>query len=95
MQAYPFLRAAPFCALAGLVLLTACSGEPPPAPGGAAQAAPTVTVLTVQAERVAHETELPGRTSPFLIAEVRPQVTGIILQRNFNEGSEVLADQLL
>ncbi len=95
MQAYPLLRSAPFSALAGVVLLAACSGEPPPAPGGAAQAAPTVTVLTVQAERVAHVTELPGRTTPFLIAEVRPQVTGIVLQRNFDEGSEVQADQLL
>ncbi len=96
MQAYPLLRSASFSALTGVVvLLAACSGEPPPAPGGAAQAAPTVTVLTVQAERVAHETELPGRTTPFLIAEVRPQVTGIVLQRNFDEGSEVQADQLL
>ncbi|HWS03025.1 MAG TPA: efflux RND transporter periplasmic adaptor subunit, partial [Gammaproteobacteria bacterium] len=95
MQAYPLLRSALVSALAGVVLLTACSGEPPPAPDSAAQAAPSVTVLTVQAERVAHETELPGRTTPFLIAEVRPQVTGIVLQRNFDEGSEVQADQLL
>ena len=95
MQTYLLLRAASFSALAGIVLLSACSGEQPPAPGGAAQAAPVVTVLTVQAERVAHETVLPGRTTSFLIAEVRPQVTGIVQQRHFNEGSEVRSDQVL
>ena len=40
-------------------------------------------------------TELPGRTSPYLIAELRPQVTGIVKQRLFKEGSEVKAGQVL
>ncbi len=39
--------------------------------------------------------ELPGRTSPYLIAELRPQVTGILTQRAFTEGSEVKAGQVL
>jgi len=39
--------------------------------------------------------ELPGRTTPSLIAELRPQVTGILTQRAFNEGSEVKAGQVL
>jgi membrane fusion protein (multidrug efflux system) len=39
--------------------------------------------------------ELPGRTSPYLIAEVRPQVSGIIQKRIFTEGSDVKAGQVL
>lgn len=94
MQAHPFLRIAPLGALAGIVLLTACSGEQASAPGGA-QPAPAVTVLTVRTESVSRTTELPGRTAPFLIAEVRPQVSGIVQARQFEEGSEVQAGQVL
>lgn len=98
MQAIHSRRARASITLAGIMLLAAC-GEQAAAPGGpgaqAAQAAPAVTVITVQAERVTRETELPGRTTPFLIAEVRPQVTGIVLERAFEEGSTVRAEQLL
>lgn len=95
MQVILLRRARALVSLAGIVLLAAC-GEQAGAPGGpGAQAAPAVTVLTVQTGRVARETELPGRTTPFLIAEVRPQVTGIVLERMFEEGSAVQAEQLL
>lgn len=95
MQVILLRRARALVSLAGIVLLAAC-GEQAGAPGGpGAQAAPAVTVLTVQTGRVARETELPGRTTPFLIAEVRPQVTGIVLERAFEEGSAVQAEQLL
>ncbi|EBI0102583.1 efflux RND transporter periplasmic adaptor subunit [Salmonella enterica subsp. enterica serovar Typhimurium] len=56
---------------------------------------PEVGVVTVQPEAVALTTELPGRTTPYMIAEVRPQVGGILLKRNFEEGSEVEAGQPL
>ncbi len=56
---------------------------------------PEVGVMTVQPERVAVTTELPGRTSACLVAEVRPQVSGIIQKRLFTEGSDVKAGQLL
>lgn len=80
-------------ALAAACLLTAC-GKPP---GGAPAAAgtPVVGVLTVQPQRVALSTELPGRTVPFLIADVRPQVNGIVKTRNFREGSDVKAGAAL
>jgi membrane fusion protein, multidrug efflux system len=80
-------------ALAAACLLTAC-GKPP---GGAPPAAgtPVVGVLTVQPQRVALSTELPGRTVPFLIADVRPQVNGIVKTRNFREGSDVKAGAAL
>ena len=80
-------------ALAGALLITACGGkDQPPGPGAGA---PAVTVLTLKAESVPVATELPGRTSPYQIAELRPQVTGIVKERLFKEGSEVKAGQVL
>ena len=64
--------------------------------GGPPQAGtPEVGVVTVQPERVMLTTELPGRTSAYLIAEVRPQVGGIIQERLFTEGSDVKAGEVL
>jgi membrane fusion protein (multidrug efflux system) len=83
-------------ALAGALLITACGGkDQPPGPGAGGPGAPAVTVLTLKAESVPVATELPGRTSPYLIAELRPQVTGIVKERLFKEGSEVKAGQVL
>lgn len=56
---------------------------------------PEVAVVTIQPERVALTTELPGRTSAYQVAEVRPQVNGIIQKRFFEEGSDVKAGDLL
>ena len=74
------------------LLLSACGKKqaamPPSGP-------PEVGVVTVQPQRVALTTELAGRTSPYLIAEVRPQVGGIIKKRLFTEGSDVHAGQVL
>jgi len=56
---------------------------------------PEVAVVTVQPEKATLTTELPGRTSAYLVAEVRPQVSGIIQKRLFTEGSEVKAGQVL
>jgi membrane fusion protein (multidrug efflux system) len=83
-------------ALAGAFLLAACGGkDQPPGPGAGGPGAPAVTVLTVRAESVPVTAELPGRTSPYLVAELRPQVTGIVKERLFKEGSEVRAGQVL
>ena len=51
--------------------------------------------MTIQPQQVELTTELPGRTSPYLVAEIRPQVNGIIKKRLFREGSDVKAGQLL
>lgn len=79
--------------LAATLLLSGCgkkkSAAPPPA------GPPEVGVVTVQPQRVALTTELSGRTTAQLIAEVRPQVGGIILKRLFTEGSDVKAGQVL
>ena len=52
---------------------------------------PEVGVVTLKTEPLQITTELPGRTNAFRVAEVRPQVSGIILKRNFTEGSDVIA----
>jgi len=81
--------------LSAAVLLGAC-GKPPGMGGPApAQGTPQVGVVTVQPQRLAMTTELPGRTSPVQIADVRPQVTGLVQSRNFKEGSDVKAGALL
>lgn len=54
-----------------------------------------VGVITVKPQPVNRVVELPGRTAAYRIAEVRPQVSGIIKKRLFTEGNEVKAGQLL
>ncbi|HVO84878.1 MAG TPA: biotin/lipoyl-binding protein, partial [Syntrophobacteria bacterium] len=56
---------------------------------------PEVATVTIEPQRLGLTTELPGRTSAYLIAEIRPQVNGIIQKRLFQEGSDVKAGQLL
>jgi membrane fusion protein (multidrug efflux system) len=75
-------------------LLLAGCGKPKsagPPPGGP----PEVGVMTVQPQRAAVTTELAGRISAYLVAEVRPQVGGIIEERRFTEGSDVKAGDVL
>jgi membrane fusion protein (multidrug efflux system) len=84
--------AAAVSALALAILALSGCGEAPPPP--AAQV-PQVGVVTLAAQPYTLTTELPGRTAAFRIAEVRPQVDGIIQKRLFTEGSEVKADQQL
>ena len=80
-------------ALVVSVLLAACGKSAPPPP--AAPPAMEVSVVTLQPQTVTLTRELPGRTSPYLVAEVRPQVGGIVKARLFTEGSRVKAGQPL
>lgn len=76
-----------------LLLLVGCGdppGGPPPAEG-----VPEMAVTTVRTQPILLTRELPGRTVPYLIAEVRPQVGGIIQSRQFREGAEVKAGETL
>lgn len=56
---------------------------------------PQVTVHVVSNAPLSITTELPGRTTAFRVAEVRPQVSGIILKRNFTEGADISSGQSL
>lgn len=89
IRARPRLLAS-LLALTGLV--TACGNEvTAPAPGGAVP----VTVVTLEPTTVTLRRELPGRVTPYMVAEVRPQVSGIVAERLFTEGSVVEAGQPL
>jgi membrane fusion protein (multidrug efflux system) len=76
--------------LAAALLLGACAkdagGPPPP---------PEVNVITLQPRSISITDQLPGRTTAFRVAEVRPQVTGIVQRRLFVEGGEVKAGEQL
>jgi membrane fusion protein (multidrug efflux system) len=74
-----------------LLGLTACQKGK----GQQAPPVPEAGIVTIVPQQVRLTSELPGRTSAFLVAEVRPQVNGIILKRDFQEGSDVKAGQLL
>jgi membrane fusion protein (multidrug efflux system) len=83
-------RAVTTLAAAATLVLAACGkeqgGPPPP---------PEVSVITLKPRPVAITDQLPGRTTAFRVAEVRPQVTGIVQKRLFAEGTEVKAGQQL
>lgn len=73
----------------GLMGCQGRSAEAPPAP------APEVAVVAVQPQTVTLTTELPGRTAAFRVAEIRPQVSGLLLKRRFTEGADVRAGEVL
>jgi membrane fusion protein (multidrug efflux system) len=81
--------------LAGLFAMTGCGQQSAANAPPSAAAPPEVGVMAVTPAPVTLTTELSGRTAPRLIAEVRPQVGGIVQQRLFTEGSDVQAGQLL
>jgi membrane fusion protein, multidrug efflux system len=56
---------------------------------------PDVATVTIKPRPVELTTKLPGRTSSYMVAEIRPQVNGIIKKRQFKEGSDVKAGQVL
>ena len=73
------------------VLLTGC-GHPNMGPPSAT---PEVVVVAIQPQKVSLSTELPGRTSAYRVAEIRPQVNGLIQRRLFTEGTKVKAGEVL
>jgi membrane fusion protein (multidrug efflux system) len=75
--------------LIGGLAMSACGRHKGPPP------APEVATVTVARQQLLLTTELPGRTSPYRVSEIRPQVNGIIQERLFTEGSDVKAGQVL
>lgn len=87
-------------AAAVVLALAACSkGDAPAGPGGAggggARPAPEVGVVVATPTDVGLVTELPGRLEASRVAQVRARASGILLKREFREGSDVKAGQLL
>jgi len=83
----PFLLTVSAMALAGCDQKPAAVAPPP--------SAVSVGVVTLKPQPVVLSTELPGRTTAFLTADVRPQVNGLINKRIFIEGADVKAGQQL
>src|SRR5437660_3957230 len=84
------MRSIALLSVALVVLGCVQAKQPPPSP-----TAPEVTVVTIHRQPVPVTTELPGRTSAYLVAQVRARVDGIVLNREFKEGSDVRANQRL
>ncbi|MRW89901.1 efflux RND transporter periplasmic adaptor subunit [Duganella sp. FT80W] len=61
----------------------------------AQHAAPAVDVITVHPTSVPVSIELPGRTTPYLVAQVRARVDGVVQQRSYTEGADLRAGQAL
>ncbi len=92
------LRVSAATSLLALTLsLAGCgkSGSGSAGPGGPPPPQQEVTVVTIQPQKVTLTTDLPGRTSPYRIADVRPQVNGILQKRLFVEGDAVQEGQQL
>ena len=80
--------------MAGAVALSGC-GKGSSGAAGFKMPPQSVGVLTIAEQPVPLVAELPGRTSPFAISEVRPQISGLVQKRLFVEGSNVKAGQVL
>ncbi|HOM07689.1 MAG TPA: efflux RND transporter periplasmic adaptor subunit [Syntrophales bacterium] len=91
----PWFAKAAATALVLSFALTGCGQAPPGGKGGQGLMMPEVSVTTIETRQIVVTTELTGRTSAFLVAEVRPQVSGIVKKRLFTEGSEVKEGQVL
>ncbi|MTW11563.1 efflux RND transporter periplasmic adaptor subunit [Pseudoduganella eburnea] len=72
-------------------MVAGCGEKQASAAQGGAKQAPEVAVFTVTPQALAMSTELPGRTAAYQVAEVRPQVGGLIQKRLFTEGADVKA----
>lgn len=81
-----------FLAIVAMGLLAACSENKEPF---AQDPAPEVAVITLAAQKISLQTELTGRVSALRVADVRPQVAGIIEKRLFEEGSNIKAGDVL
>lgn len=74
-----------------VLLLSGCESKKAPPPAGPAE----VAFVTVRSERVLLTTEMPGRINAYLVAEIRPQVNGLLQKRLFEEGTYVKAGDIL
>ena len=81
-----------WAALAAAMMLAGCIQ---PEAGGPPQELPLVDVMTVKPRPLSLSAELPGRIEPVRVAEVRARVPGIVLSRNFKEGADVKAGEVL
>jgi membrane fusion protein, multidrug efflux system len=80
-----------------MMLIAGCTNAPagPPQGGGGGMPPGEVGIVTLKTEQITLQTELAGRTAARLTSELRPQVSGIVKERTFEEGARVKAGQVL
>lgn len=78
-----------------IAAVTLCACGTPPHHGPPPATTPEVGTIIVHTQPVVLTSELPGRTAPVVVADVRPQISGLVLSRNFTEGADVTAGTLL
>lgn len=81
--------------IATSIFLASCSESGPAAPAAGQEQLMTVGIVTIQPQNIDLTTTLPGRASAYRVAEVRPQVSGILEKRLFDEGAMVTAGEQL
>lgn len=81
--------------IATSIFLASCSESGPAAPAAGQEQLMTVGIVTIQPQNIDLTTTLPGRASAYRVAEVRPQVNGILEKRLFDEGAMVTAGEQL
>ncbi|WP_442597953.1 efflux RND transporter periplasmic adaptor subunit [Parapusillimonas sp. JC17] len=81
--------------LSGLAFVAALAGCSEPVAQSGPPPLPEVGVVTTQTQTLSMTTELAGRTNPYMVSELRPQVGGILKERLFKEGGEVRAGDIL
>ncbi len=96
----PFIRQArrvvwPLAVLVAAIQLSACGEAPAQEQSRPAMPAQPVDVLTLAPQSISLHTELAGRVSPLALAEIRPQVDGIVLERTFEEGGDIVKGEVL
>ncbi|GAA4177470.1 efflux RND transporter periplasmic adaptor subunit [Shinella granuli] len=89
-----FTRPISIATFGALLILAGCQDEQA-AQGGFAFPPPQVAVITVKAEDVPITNDLPGRIAATRTAEVRPRATGIVIERIFEQGSQVKEGDVL
>ena len=89
-----FTRPISIATLGALLILAGCNDEQQQG-GGFAFPPPQVAVITVKAEDVPITNDLPGRIAATRVAEVRPRVSGIVVERVFEQGSQVKEGDVL
>jgi membrane fusion protein, multidrug efflux system len=82
-------------AVAGILMVVGCKQQGPAGGAPTVQSTPEVGVVVMRSEPVMLTMELSGRISPQMMAEVRPQVGGLIQKRLFTEGGDVKAGEAL
>lgn len=92
-RAHP--RSTSFAATLAVLAVLALAGCGPAKPASSKSPLPEVAVVTVKRSSVPVAVELPGRTSAYLIAQVRARVDGIVQKRGYQEGADVKANQSL